>query len=105
VSCDCNLPIPWSHPIVDLGFFTDPDDLPRFRAGMRLARRLARTQPLASLVIEEQFPGPDTSDESDDLAHPVRKQVRTYNHGAGTCRRDQYRSCRQFRPVTLISLR
>jgi choline dehydrogenase len=33
-------------PIVDLGFFAVPGDLPRFLAGIRLARRLARTEPL-----------------------------------------------------------
>ena len=73
-------------PIVDLGFFTDPNDLPRFLAGIRLARRLARTEPLASLIVEEQFPGSETSDEAVDLVQAVRKHVRTYNHGACTCR-------------------
>jgi choline dehydrogenase len=73
-------------PIVDVGFFTDPGDLPRFLQGVRLARRLARTEPLSSLVIAERFPGSDTSDTSDDLAEAVRTQARTYNHGAGTCR-------------------
>ena len=77
---------PADQPLVDLGFFADPDDLPRFLEGIRLARRLARTEPLSSLVIEEQFPGSDMSDASGDLAVAVRTQVTTYNHGAGTCR-------------------
>jgi choline dehydrogenase len=77
---------PADRPIVDLGFFADPNDLSRFLEGMRLARQLARTEPLSSLVIEEQFPGSNTSDASDDLAMAVRTHVSTYNHGAGTCR-------------------
>src|SRR5438270_4024475 len=44
---------PVVRPIVDTGFFADPDDLPRFLEGIRLARRLARTEPLSSLVIKE----------------------------------------------------
>jgi choline dehydrogenase len=77
---------PADPPIVDLGFFADANDLSRFLDGMRLARQLARTDPLSSLVIEEQFPGSNTSDASDDLAMAVRTQVSTYNHGAGICR-------------------
>jgi choline dehydrogenase len=59
---------------VDLGFFADPSDGPRFLEGIRLARRLACTEPLSSLVIEEQFPRSDTSDASGDLAVAVRTQ-------------------------------
>jgi choline dehydrogenase len=77
---------PAARPIVDLGFFADPDDLSRFLEGMRLARQLARTEPLSSLVIEEQFPGSNTSNASNDLAMAVRTHASTYNHGAGTCR-------------------
>ncbi len=77
---------PAVRPIVDIGFFADPDDLRRFLEGIRLARRLARTEPLSSLVIEERFPGSATSDATDDLATAVRMQVSTYNHAAGTCR-------------------
>jgi choline dehydrogenase len=77
---------PAIRPIVDLGFFADPYDLPRFLEGIRLARRLARTEPLSGLVIKEQFPGSATSDASGDLALAVRAQVSTYNHASGTCR-------------------
>jgi choline dehydrogenase len=76
---------PSDAPIIDLGYFRDAGDLPRMIEGVRIARRLSRTRPLADLLIEEQYPGPDVSDDTVGLERAVLDRVETYHHPAGTC--------------------
>jgi choline dehydrogenase-like flavoprotein len=54
--------------------------------GIRLARRLARTEPLASLHRGEVFPGDDVGDDADALTAVLNAGVSFYNHATGTVR-------------------
>jgi len=66
-------------PAIELGFLSDERDVEPLVAGIELARRLARTEPLARYAGEELRPG------TDDVAGFVRKNVRGYFHPVGTC--------------------
>ncbi|MGW7530561.1 GMC family oxidoreductase [Streptomyces sp. NPDC054783] len=75
---------PEDAPIIDLGLYTAADDAELVAGGVRLARRLARTEPLADLLVTERVPGPGVSDE--DLAEAIRRAPAHYNHGSSTMR-------------------
>jgi choline dehydrogenase len=77
---------PTAAPCIDLGYFTDAADLPRMAAAMRLARGIARTQPLADLVVHEMAPGSAVADDDEALESALYQGVRTYHHPVGTCR-------------------
>lgn len=77
-------PDPEEAPVIDLGLYSDADDAERVADAVRLARRLARTRPLADLLAEERVPGPDVSDR--ELADAVRRAPAHYNHGSATMR-------------------
>ncbi|HXE49687.1 MAG TPA: GMC oxidoreductase [Ramlibacter sp.] len=76
---------PGAAPMINPGYLTDPQDMPRMIHALRVARRLARTAPLSDLLAEELSPGPLTGDGEDELAAAVRAEVGTYFHPAGTC--------------------
>ena len=73
-------------PVIDLGFFTDPGDMPRVIHAVRVARRLALTPPLSGVALQELFPGPQITDATADLEAAIRTKVGTYFHPVGTCR-------------------
>jgi choline dehydrogenase len=77
---------PSATPVVDLGYFSDPDDMPRMIEAVRAARRLSRTPELSDLVVEEEYPGGRVSDTDADLQRSILGQVETYHHPVGTCR-------------------
>lgn len=77
---------PAAAPRIDLGYFTHPGDMPRMIEALRMARRLARTSPLAELALEELYPGRDVPDSDADLERAVLDQVETYHHPVSTCR-------------------
>jgi choline dehydrogenase len=77
---------PADPPVMDLGYFTDPGDMPRMIHAMRAARRLSRTLPLSDVARQELFPGPQTTDADADLESAIRTRVGTYFHPVGTCR-------------------
>ena len=52
-------PDPLVTPRIAYSLLADPADRPRLREIVRLARRLARTEPLASLLARELLPGPN----------------------------------------------
>ena len=55
--------------------------------GLRIARRIAKQEPLKSHVIEEHAPGPDIGDDDDEkLLNWVRETATTIYHPTGTCR-------------------
>ncbi|MEV5887544.1 GMC family oxidoreductase N-terminal domain-containing protein [Streptomyces sp. NPDC052020] len=76
---------PHDAPLIDVGFLRDPRDPPRLVAGLRHARRLARTSPLKELLAEERSPGPAVTTET-QLTEVLRRTVSGYQHAAGTCR-------------------
>ncbi len=77
---------PAAAPVIDLGFFTDPGDMPRIVQAVRAARRLAKTTPLSDVALQELFPGPQVTDASAGLETAIRAKVGTYFHPVGTCR-------------------
>lgn len=76
---------PAATPRIDPKYFTDPADLEHLLAGVKLARELAATEPLASLLDGEDFPGP-TVDTDDELRAWIRSSVNTIFHPTGTCK-------------------
>lgn len=76
---------PAAAPRIDPRYFSDPADLDHLVAGVKLARELAATAPLASLLEEEFFPGPATRTD-DELRAWIRSSVNTIFHPTGTCK-------------------
>ncbi|HVZ48795.1 MAG TPA: GMC family oxidoreductase N-terminal domain-containing protein [Gemmatimonadaceae bacterium] len=78
---------PLAASAIDFGMLTDPDgvDAKVLYAGVRLARRIAATAPLAAECVEEMEPGARaTSDEAIHAA--LGERLQTIYHPAGTCR-------------------
>jgi choline dehydrogenase len=76
---------PGAAPLIDLGYFTHTDDMPRFIEAVRVARSIAKTPPLSGLLRHEIFPGARISSAS-GLESVVLNSVGTYHHPVGTCR-------------------
>lgn len=78
---------PEDPPRIHLAHLADPDDLERMLDAVIEARRLARSEPVSSVVDgEELSPGPSCpSGDRRALAEWVRGVVSTYNHPVGTC--------------------
>ncbi|MCQ4045569.1 GMC family oxidoreductase [Streptantibioticus rubrisoli] len=78
---------PSVKPALDFRYFTDPEDYDgrTLVDGIRIARQIARTEPLASWLKREVCPGPEiTSDE--EISEYARKVAHTVYHPAGTCK-------------------
>ncbi|MEV8122909.1 GMC oxidoreductase [Streptomyces sp. NPDC085944] len=78
---------PNDKPALDFRYFTDEDgyDAQTLVDGVKIAREIARTEPFASWLKREVFPGPDVTDD-DRLSELLRKAHHTVYHPAGTCR-------------------
>jgi choline dehydrogenase len=76
---------PLTPPAVDPAFLQDPADLPPLLYGIRLARRIAAEEPLASLLADEMLPGAGVQDD-EGLAGHVRATSQTLYHPVATCR-------------------
>jgi choline dehydrogenase len=72
---------PDAAPMIDLGYFTDPDDLRRMLKGVRIARQLAQTAAMKEIALLELYPGTEANLEAAVLA-----EVESYHHPVGTCR-------------------
>ncbi|EIW54978.1 GMC oxidoreductase [Trametes versicolor FP-101664 SS1] len=75
---------PRTRPDVELGFFSDPADMPTLVKGLRLAMRLAEDMrgqgyPLKGLIVPETL-------DYDALDAFARKNMRTCYHYTSTCR-------------------
>jgi choline dehydrogenase len=70
---------PAALPIVERGFFSQADDLTPVLEALELARRLAATAPLSTLLSGEERPG------GDDPERFLRETTSSYFHPAGTC--------------------
>jgi choline dehydrogenase len=78
---------PEVKPALDFRYFTDPDDYDARTLvdGIKAAREIAKTQPLAGWLKREVAPGPEVvSDEA--ISEYARKVAHTVYHPAGTCR-------------------
>lgn len=79
-------PGPADPPRIRPAFLEDQHDLDTMLAGLREARRLARTEPLRGLVRTEIGPAPGIADaDTAALASALRRRVTTYHHPVGTC--------------------
>lgn len=78
---------PAAPPEIDYRYFTDPDghDEAVLIAGVRLARRIAATEPMSDWIVREVFPGPDAQSDA-DLSEALRATHQTVYHVSGTCR-------------------
>jgi choline dehydrogenase-like flavoprotein len=76
---------PDDAPVIDLGLFTDDADLPRMLDAVRIADRLAATDPLRELVGSRLIPAAEAEDD-DALGDAVHGACEIYHHPVGTCR-------------------
>ena len=71
---------------IDLGYLTNPADLPPLRAAARLCMRI-RDQMLKEGYVLSEWKGASPSDESDNaLDEFIRRRNRTTYHYSSTCR-------------------
>lgn len=76
-----------AHPAIHPGYLSSALDCETIVEGIRIARRIARTEPLSGVVTEEYAPGPGTTDEDGDaLLDWVRNTSTTIYHPTGTCK-------------------
>ena len=76
---------PTVQPRIDLAFLSDPNDRERLLEGIKMARRLGRTAPLADLIEVELAPGPGAESDEAVLAS-VKATLGTYHHPTSTVR-------------------
>jgi choline dehydrogenase-like flavoprotein len=74
-------------PALDFRYFTDPEghDERTIVDGLRIARRVAATEPLKSWVLREVAPGSEVETDR-ELSAYGRSAAHTVYHPAGTCR-------------------
>lgn len=78
---------PEQRPAIDYRYFTDPAgaDEAVLVAAVRAARRIGESEPMASLLRREVFPGPAATSDA-DLSALARATHQTVYHVSGTCR-------------------
>lgn len=76
---------PSAAPLVDPNYLADDRDLKNLVEGMRIARELATTAPLAGELRGELLPGAAVQDDA-AIAQYIRSTVRTDWHPVGSCR-------------------
>lgn len=74
---------PSDPPIIDLGYYTEGDDLARHVEALRHALEVTRAPELAALT--KQVLNAPASDEVDDLVAHIQANVWSYHHPVGTC--------------------
>jgi choline dehydrogenase len=70
---------------IEPGYLAHLDDLPRLVSGVRLARTIATSAPLAEHLVEEDWSGAGFTSDN-DLSDAVRANLVPYHHYVGTCR-------------------
>jgi choline dehydrogenase len=78
---------PEAPPIIDNGYFTHPDDMPRLIQAVRVAEQLAKTPPLSEILLQQLFPDPETTKTARELEAAILSEASTYFHPVGTCRK------------------
>ncbi|HEX2676015.1 MAG TPA: GMC family oxidoreductase, partial [Polyangiales bacterium] len=78
---------PLAPPRIRLAHLDTADDRARMREGLLLARRVARTAPLSSLIAGAEIsPAPGIADDDGAaLDAALLAKVSTYHHAVGTC--------------------
>jgi choline dehydrogenase len=77
---------PLDQPLIDPAYLSDPDDTPHFVAGIRLARRLLTSRPLADIIGRELGPGAEAESDADLAAYVRDRGSGTVFHPVGTCK-------------------
>ncbi len=75
---------PRDLPSIRLNLFDNEADFVTARAGLRLARRIYATEPMAGLIEREAIPGADVQSDEQIDEH-VRATAGTTQHPVGTC--------------------
>ncbi|KIW17623.1 hypothetical protein PV08_04818 [Exophiala spinifera] len=75
---------PMDYPVINPNYLTHPADVQILREGMKTARRLGGTQPVAGNLIEEVWPGSDVESDS-DWENFLRQTGYTEYHPSSTC--------------------
>ena len=78
-------PDPAAAPRILTNALEHPDDVRSMIAGMRLAQRIAGTDPLRAKVVKALKPGDDLDSDADFHDH-LRSRVELIYHPVGTCR-------------------
>jgi choline dehydrogenase len=76
---------PRDKPRILTNSLSEPEDVASLLAGIRLARRIAATEPLASVITQELKPGPGVVDD-EELIDDLRARTELLYHPCGTCR-------------------
>jgi choline dehydrogenase len=75
---------PHELPAIQLNLFDNEADFATARAGLRLARKIYGTEPMAGLISHETIPGPEVLGDEEIDAH-IRATAGTVQHPVGTC--------------------
>ena len=76
---------PFEPPLIQPNYLAEESDRRVLLAGMKLARNLLASKPLAPFYDYEDFPGPDVQTD-DELLGAARERGTTTFHPMGTCR-------------------
>lgn len=78
---------PARAPLIHPNYLATPTDCHTMVEAVRIARRIAREEPLASAILQEHAPGPDVHDDDyGGLLDWVRNRATTIYHPTGTCK-------------------
>jgi choline dehydrogenase-like flavoprotein len=79
-------PGPLDPPVIDPGYLSDPYDRDRFRAALRLARRIGHGAAMGDWRDEELLPGPSVADDDDAAIDAfIARAAITHHHPVATC--------------------
>jgi choline dehydrogenase len=70
---------------IDLGAYTEREDLEAMLFSLRQCRAIAARPALQQLGAQEIFPGPAVGDSEEELTAYIRNTTTTYHHQVGTC--------------------
>jgi len=76
---------PFDHPVIQPNYLATRNDQQTLVEGIRIARRIARTEPLKSAIAQEFRPTADLNGD-DELLDWARHNSPTISHPTGTCR-------------------
>ncbi len=76
---------PSAAPLIDPAYLSAPKDIQVLLEGLKMARRLLRSEAMAPFLKYELLPGEDVHDD-DALIRFIRQYAETIYHPAGTCK-------------------
>jgi choline dehydrogenase-like flavoprotein len=77
---------PSERPVVNLGFFTDPQDIVVLREGLRFALKLGHQMTLEGCPLKPISSQLPASESDEDMDNHIRENVRSCLHYTSTCR-------------------